>query len=91
VSSFSLSLGEDDLQRIADAVAAKLSVAPQLERPESVKRWYSVEEAATYTSLTAGAIRMAVKKKKLEATKGPSGRVVFSRTQLDLFMGGAVE
>jgi len=73
-------LSENDLERIAEAVAAKL------ERPG--KRWYTVDDASVYTGLTPEALRSASKKGRLVSSKGASGRLVFAREALDVFMGG---
>ena len=81
MTTLAFSLGDDDLQRIADAVAARL------ERPAS-SQWLTVDGAATYTSLSKDAIRTAHKRGKLEGVKGPSGRLVFRREALDQFLGG---
>jgi hypothetical protein len=79
MTTLAFSLGDDDLQRIADAVAARLD-----QRPE--RRWLDVSAASDYTSLTREAIRTASKRGRLIGHKGESGRVVFRVEDLDAFM-----
>jgi hypothetical protein len=79
MSALTFSLSDDDLERIADAVAARLG-----QRPE----WLDVEGASVYTSLSKEAIRTAAKRGRLRSHKGESGRLVFRPHDLDAFMGG---
>ena len=77
--SVTLTLEDDDLRRIADAVAARLELRPD-------NRWLDVKAAADYTSLTQEAIRTAAKRGRLRSHKGDSGRLVFRLEDLDAFM-----
>ena len=79
MSTISLSLSDDDLQRIADGVAARLELRPE-------RKWLNVEAAADYTSLSKEAIRTAAKRGKLVGHKGASGRLSFRVEDLDRFM-----
>jgi hypothetical protein len=80
-STLALSLGEEDIARLADAVAERLELNGE-------RRWLTVHAAAEYTSLSKDAIRTAAKRGKLESQKGASGRLVFTTEALDSFMGG---
>jgi hypothetical protein len=79
-----IQLREEELQKIADAVAAKLG-------QHSSAQWLTVKGASVYTSLSPAAIRLAAKRGKVVSHKGASGRVVFRPEELDAFMseGGA--
>jgi hypothetical protein len=79
VNTLAFSLGDDDLQRIADAVAARLEQRP-------VVGWLNVQQASEYTSLSKEAIRTASKRGRLLGHKGESGRLVFRLEDLDAFM-----
>ena len=80
MTTVTLSLGDDDLRRIADAVAARLQREPE-------RRWLDVSAAAAYTSLSKEAIRTAAKRGRLKSHKGDSGRIVFRAEDLDAYMG----
>jgi hypothetical protein len=79
VTTFVLTLGDDDVRRIAEAVVSRLEREPE-------KRWLDVEAASTYTSLSKEAIRTAAKRGRLAGHKGASGRLVFRTEDLDAFM-----
>jgi excisionase family DNA binding protein len=81
MTTLAFSLGDEDLQRIADAVAARLDQRPAVG-------WLTVDAAAAYTSLSKEAIRTATKRGRLKSHKGDSGRLVFRTADLDTFMGG---
>ena len=74
-----LSLGEQDLQRIADAVVARLELRTE-------RRWLTVKGASEYAGLSEEAIRTAAKRGKLRGHKGESGRLVFRTEDVDAFM-----
>lgn len=80
MTTLAFTLGDDDLQRIADAVASRLAQHPE-------HRWLTVKAAVEYTSLSEEAIRTAAKRGKLTGHKGASGRLVFRAEELDRFMG----
>jgi hypothetical protein len=79
VTIVTLTLDEDDLRRIGDAVVARLDRPPE-------SRWLDVKAAADYTSLSQEAIRTAAKRGRLKSHKGESGRLVFRLEDLDAFM-----
>jgi excisionase family DNA binding protein len=78
VATVNFSLGDEDLRRLADAVAARIEL--RVER-----RWLTVKAAAEYTSLTEEAIRTAAKRGKLPSHRD-SGRLMFRTDEIDAFM-----
>jgi hypothetical protein len=81
LTTLAFSLGDDDLQRIADAVAARLEQRP-------VVGWLDVKAASVYSSLSEDALRTSYKRGKLRAHKGESGRIMFRIADLDAFLEG---
>jgi Helix-turn-helix domain len=72
-------LPDDEVERIAEAVATRV---------DQGREWFTVAEAAKYTSLSPGAIRHAAKGGRLVSHKGSSGRLAFRAQDLDCFMSG---
>lgn len=79
MTTVSLQLSSEDVDRIAVAVTARLQVS-------APKRWFDVEAASEYTSLSKEAIRTAAKRGRLQGHKGASGRLVFTIDELDSYM-----
>ena len=79
MSTVTIRLSQDDVQRIADAVLAKL----QRDQPRG---WLTVKAASQYTSLSEEALRTAYKRGRLSGHKGESGRLAFTVKNLDNFM-----
>jgi excisionase family DNA binding protein len=74
-------LDEDRLvERIADAVAARLRSAPVTP---TEPRWMSVEQAAAYSSLSAESLRRLLSAGKLTAHRPRPGRVLIDLRQLN--------
>ena len=80
VTTLTFSLGDDDLQRIADTVSSQL-------KQNSGGRWMTIRAASEYTSLSEEAIRVAAKRGKLVSHKA-SGRVMFHVNDVDAFITG---
>jgi excisionase family DNA binding protein len=79
-------LDEDLVERIADAVVARL-------RTESVApidpRWLSVEQAANYAALSVESLRRLLAAGKLTAYRPRPGRVLIDRRELDALILGS--
>jgi len=82
MTTVSIELGDNDVRRIAEAVAAILG-------QHAERQWLDVKKASEYTSLTVEAIRTAAKRGRLPSHKGRSGRLVFLASDLDQYMGGS--
>lgn len=82
MTTLSLQLSQDDVDRIAQRVTELLEGGWQAHR----KGWLTVDAAADYTTLTPSAIRTAYKRRKLTGHKGESGRIVFRVEDLDAYM-----
>lgn len=79
MSTVTVHLSQADVQRIADAVLAKLE-------PDQPRGWLTVKAASQYTSLSEEALRTAHKRGRLSGHKGESGRLAFTVEDLDNFM-----
>jgi excisionase family DNA binding protein len=83
---------EMSIQELDETVRATVAEAVDqalAQRAASVETgWLSVERAAEYLDMTAGAVRAAIKRGQLEPYRTPTGRVRFSREMLDLWVWG---
>jgi hypothetical protein len=79
VSTLAITISNEDLERIADAVVDRLQ-AP------APRGWLDVKRAAEYSSLSEEAIRTAHKRGRLKGHKGESGRLVFRVEDVDAYL-----
>jgi excisionase family DNA binding protein len=85
-------LGEDDVRRIADAVAAKLLVSKLGTRTPPGPARLSVREVAAELRCSERQVRRLIAAGQLNAsrfTKGGSSRVMVARASLERLIGGA--
>jgi hypothetical protein len=74
---------------LSDAPGRVLTASfPRSQPEQQAQRWLSVESAAVYLDMTPVAIRSAVKREQLVPCRTPTGRLRFSREQLDAWVRG---
>lgn len=76
----SLTLSDDDVERIARAVVA---LQPSPER----QGWMNIGTAADYCDMSPEALRAAEKRGQVRAYRGETGRIRFRVVDLDAFLG----
>ena len=80
MSHVSFSLSDDEIQRIADAVATRLGART------SDDRWLTVKAASEYSSLSEMALRTAASRGRLPSHRGESGRLMFRESDLNAYL-----
>jgi hypothetical protein len=69
---------EEELCRIVDE---------RLENLSAPERLYNVESAARYLDTSEEAVRGLVKRRQIQCNRSATGRITFTRAQLDAYAG----
>jgi excisionase family DNA binding protein len=80
--------GLDEVLKAVVVEAVREALAEQSSTVVVEPHWLSVESAAVYLSMSPEAVRGAIRRGQLTPCRTPTGRVRFSREQLDRWVTG---